>query len=209
MERARARLDKRDKKVGVELLVDAYCDLVDATLLELIEQIGQRYDAPQVAESISMANDVKAKAKQYVPWAAGFIGEQRLPPVINHFHALMHEIESPRGEGHHMVLPLQHHQGINAQPIITSLRDGSAVNLDQGIDLLCEIVDELMVPLAIEPKNLLKFNFVVNKPLDGVISLSRTLLHRMLRKMGRQIPPDLYPLVGEHVGSFLLVDVRR
>ena len=205
VQRARSRLDKHDKKAGVELLVDAYCDLIDTTLLELMERIGQHYDARQIGDGIRMANDVKAKAKHYVPWAAGFIAERRLPPVIHHFHGLMQPISSPRGDGHHIILPLSAGTATDAERILASLHDQSAKDLHEGIELLCLVVAELMVPLATEPKNLLNFNFVVNKPLDGVIALSQSIITRLLRQMGNQIPPDLYPMVAEHIGSFLLL----
>lgn len=73
------------------------------------------------------------------------------------------------------------------------------------IELIIMVIDETMEPLSIEPKNLMKFNFVVNKTLDGIISLVKVLFKRMLRKLAPKLPPVMFPQIAAHLESFLIV----
>ena len=62
-----------------------------------------------------------------------------------------------------------------------------------------------MIPLAIVPKNLMKFNFVVDKTLNGIISLVQILIKRMLHKLSPKIQSKNYPKIAAHLQTFLMV----
>ena len=49
----------------------------------------------------------------------------------------------------------------------------------------------------------------MSKPLDGAISLIRTLIHRMLSRFGEQLTPELYPVVALHLEKFLILEHRK
>jgi hypothetical protein len=206
VQRTSGKITDRDKKLGIDLLVDAYCDVVDHTLIGLLDEIGRSHDSSQLRHARRVADDVQDKARHYVGWAGGLIASHRLPPVIHHFNGLVHEIDLGSGDRSHAVLPVSMPLATRADTVLTTLRDGSAKDLKEGIRLLTTIVDELMIPLAIEPKNLLDFNFLVSKPLDGAIGLVRTLIHRMLARFGEQLTPELYPVVALHLEKFLILE---
>lgn len=209
VQRTSGKITDRDKKLGIDLLVDAYCDVVDHTLIGLLDEIGRTHDSSQLKHAHLVANDVKDKARHYVGWAGGLIASHRLPPVIHHFNGLVHSIDLGAGDRSHAVLPVSSGLATRADIILGTLRDGSAKDLKEGVQLLTIIVDELMIPLAIEPKNLLNFNFLVSKPLDGAIGLVRTLIHRMLVRFGDQITPELYPVVARHLEKFLILQHEK
>lgn len=123
--------------------------------------------------------------------------------------ALVHKIDLGSGACAHAVLPVSAPLAVRADSVLATLRDGTAKDLNEGIRLLTTIVDELMIPLAIQPKNLLDFNFLVSKPLDGAIGLVRTLIHRMLARFGDQLTPELYPLVASHLERFLILELEK
>lgn len=202
--RANGRLTDQDKAQGIDLLVDAYCDIIDTTLITLLDDIGTQYDVKALQDARRIADDVKDKARHYVGWAGGRIASRRLPPVIRHFHGLVHPAPVDAAHSHQLQLPISPALAHRGEEIILTLQHGTATNLDEGIALLNRIVEELMVPLATEPKNLLNFNFVISKPLDGAIAMIRALIQRMLVRFGQQITPPLYPLVGNHLSSFLI-----
>jgi hypothetical protein len=89
--------------------------------------------------------------------------------------------------------------------VIPTLKDGSAQSFDEGIELIIQVIDETMVPLSIEPKNLMKFNFVINKTLDGIIGLVKVLFKRMLRKLAPKLPPEMFPHFAAHLETFLII----
>ncbi|MFN3714317.1 MAG: hypothetical protein ACK4SX_11720 [Alcanivoracaceae bacterium] len=209
VQRTSGKITDRDKKLGIGLLIDAYCDVVDHTLIGLLDEIGRTHDSAQLSHARRVADDVKDKARHYVGWAGGLIASHRLPPVIHHFNGLVHEIDLGNGDRSHAILPVSAPLASRADQVLVTLRDGSAKDLQEGIRLLTTIVDELMIPLAIEPKNLLDFNFLVSKPLDGAIGLVRTLIHRMLMRFGDQLTPELYPVVALHLEKFLILEHRK
>ncbi|MCH8543668.1 MAG: hypothetical protein LAT61_08865 [Alcanivorax sp.] len=202
--RANGRLTDQDKARGIDLLVDAYCDIIDTTLITLLDDIGRQYDHKSLQDARRIADDVKDKARHYVGWAGGRIATRRLPPVIRHFQGLVHPSSAGATHSHQLQMPISPALAQRGADIIVTLQDGTAANLDEGITLLNRIVEELMVPLATEPKNLLNFNFVISKPLDGAIAMIRALIQRMLMRFGQQITPPLYPLIGTHLSTFLI-----
>jgi len=209
VQRTSGKITDRDKKRGIDLLVDAYCDVVDHTLIGLLDEIGRNHDSSQLRHARRVADDVKDKARHYVGWAGGLIASHRLPPVIHHFNGLVHQIDIGAGDQSHAVLPVSPRLANRADIVLGTLHDGSAKDLQEGVRLLTTIVDELMIPLAIEPKNLLAFNFLVSKPLDGAIGLVRNLIHRMLSRFGEQLTPELYPVVALHLEKFLILEHKK
>jgi len=207
--RSTSKITDRDKKLGIDLLVDAYCDVIDHTLIALLDELSHAYDSAQLQQARHAASEVKDKARHYVGWAGGLIANHRLPPVINHFNGLVQQIDLGRGERAHTIMPVSPTLAVRADIILTTLHDGSAKDLQEGVQLLNLIVDELMIPLAVEPKNLLNFNFLVSKPLDGAISLVRTLIHRMLIRFGNQLTPEVYFLVAQHLERFLIIANKK
>lgn len=203
-QRANGRLTDQDKARGIDLLVDAYCDIIDTTLITLLDEIGKHYDVKALQDARRIADDVKDKARHYVGWAGGRIATRRLPPVIRHFQTLVHPSAADAPHSHQLQMPISPALAQRGGDIIVTLQEGTATDLDEGIALLNRIVEELMVPLATEPKNLLNFNFVISRPLDGAIAMIRALIQRMLARFGQQITPPLYPLVGNHLSSFLI-----
>lgn len=206
--RSSGKMTERDKKLGIDLLIDTYCGVIDHLLLDLIDEIGRRYDSRQIADARRLTEEVKHKARHYIGWAGGLISAQRLPPVIAHFNGLVHEFEGKQVSGHHVLMPVSIQVAQRSDAILVSLKDGTAKDLAEGIALLSRIVEDLMIPLAIAPKNLLQFNFMVSKPLDGAIALIRSLIIRALAKFGSQIHKDLYPLIGTHLEQFLVLESR-
>lgn len=205
VERASDRLTNDDKMAGIDLLLDSYYELLDHTLVGLLDEIGQHRDTRQLAEARKAIDDVKSKARHYVHWVGGRIANHRLPPVIHHFHELVHELDLGQGIQHHSVLPISDQVAERSEIVLHQLCSGTAENMDEGLKLMQTIVHELSFPLAIDPKNLLDFHFVVSKPLDGAIVLIRSLLNRMITGFGREIDRDMYPVVGEHLRGFLII----
>lgn len=195
-------LTKKDKAMGIDLLTDAYCHVIDHILVSLLDEISNRYESRQITEARRMAEQVKQKARHYIPWAGGFISAKRLPPVIAYFNSLVYQID----DDHHITVPISASVAERSNAIIASLQTGKAEDLTEGVALLSQVIDHLIGPLVIEPKNLLRFNFVVNKTLDGVIGLLHSLITRSLGKFGRKVSSDLYPLIGSHLGRFLVID---
>lgn len=201
----RTKVTDADKIQGVELLAEAYCDLIDTCFVRLLDDLTNT-DSPskELLDAHRTLEEIKEKTRHYVRWTAGFIANDRLPPVIAHFYAMTHKQGVGRDQPF-MAFDLSPALAADIARVVPTLKDGSAKNFDEGIELIIRVIDESMIPMSIEPKNLMKFNFIVNKTLDGIIAVVNALFKRMLRKLAPKVPVELLPKVGTHLETFLIV----
>lgn len=204
-ERSRARLSESDKKLGAQLLADAYCDVLDHVFFEMLYEINRSHPSPVMKEAIATGEEIKEKIHSSLNWVIGFFSSERIIPVISHFNEMTHALDREGSRQHFTYFPISSPLAARAQRNLAGLADGSAKQLDEGIEVLIEVLEVALDQLVHEPKRLMKFNFVVNKTLDGVISLMLSLFKRMLRKLGAQVPRDLYPQVAAHLTRFLVI----
>ncbi len=201
---SRTHVSDADKLLGIELLIEAYCDLVDTCFVGLINEIQRTHESKDLTEAHRILDEIKDKARHYLRWIATFIAKDRLPPVIEHFYRLMHTLDIG-GTKPFMAFNLSPTTAVEIKRVVTTLEAGTATDFNDAIEMLILVIEEVMVPLVIEPKELMKFNFVVNKTLDGVIALVRVLFKRMLRKLAPKLPQTLYPQIAAHLKTFLIV----
>lgn len=204
-ERSRRRLTDADKKTGARLLADAYCDLLDHCLIDLLRDIQRTHPSPAMDDALRATDDVKAKIHHYLGWVAGFLSSERLVPVIGHFNGLVHELDLHGHHRHFTAFAISTGLADDGTRVLAILREGRTSNLDEGMELLIATIEEALQPLVLQPKQLMRFNFVVDKTLDGVIALVLTLFRRTLRRLGPQLPQELHPRVALHLERFLIV----
>lgn len=201
----RSKVTDADKKLGVELLAEAYCDVIDICFVRLLNDLNNSENpSKELLEAHSVLEDIKEKTRHYVRWSAAFISNDRLSPVIAHFYSMIHKQGVGRDEPF-MAFNLSPSLGAEIARVVPTLKNGNAQNFDEGIELIIKVIEESMIPLSIEPKNLMKFNFIVNKTLDGIIALVNTLFKRMLRKLAPKLSVEMLPKVGTHLETFLIV----
>lgn len=199
------RLSEADKKIGAELLADAYADVLDHCFVELLHELNRVHPTPMLKEAFGVTEEIKEKIHHYLGWVVGFFSAERLTPVIAHFNRITRELNLHGETGPHCVFAIDPQLAADSRTALATLRNGTATNLDEGVEHLLRVIEAALDTLVLEPKQLMKFNFVVNKTLDGVISLLQTLFKRMLRRLGVQVPRDMYPKVSAHLSRFLVV----
>lgn len=205
--RSKVKLVDADKKLGVHLLAETYCDLIDVVFTRLLDDIAKTHQSVMLTEAHAAANEIKEKTRHYLGWVVGFISNDRLIPVIAHFNQLVHKSLEVHGERRaYVAFPISPTLAAEARRVLNTLHDGSAKDVEEGIELLIHFIEEVLEPAVLIPKRLMKFNFVVDKTLTGVISLIMTLFKRMLRKLAPHIPRPLYPQVASHLERFLIID---
>jgi len=204
--RTRKTVSDADKGLAIELLAEAYCDLIDAGCVRLLNAIERAHTFKELQDAQQTIEDIKAKTRHYLRWVSGFIANDRLPPVIAHFHELMHQMDIGEGTQPYIAFTIAQEPVANAQRLMTALQDGSAADLDETIEMLIQVLEEAMVPLLIKPKELMKFNFVVDRTLNGVLAISMKLYKHVVRKLAHKLPRELYPELGAHLGTFMVVE---
>ncbi|WP_410209989.1 hypothetical protein [Aquirhabdus sp.] len=204
-QRTRTEVTDADKKLGLELLIEANCDLIDSGLVTLLDELASMNPSLKFEDTQVKVEDVKAKARHYIQWVGNFISNDRLPPIIAHYHTMMHQLELSGDSKPYLAFNITPEFAVDLQRVLGSLADGSNDNLDEVIEMLVRALEETMKPLFITPKDLMKFNYVVDKTLNGVIALVISIYKRMLRKTIPKIPRELYPRIAAHLNTFVVV----
>ncbi len=203
--RTRTHVTDADKILGLELLIEANCDMIDTGLLALLDELSRTNPSLNFGDTHLRVDEVKAKVRHYIRWASRYIANDRLPPVIAHYYALMHQLNLGSGTKPYLAFNISAEFSADLQRVLSTLADGSTRDLEEVIRLLVRALEETMRPLLIEPKDLMKFNVVVDKTLNGVLMVVIALYKRMLRKTIPKLPQELYPQVAKHLGKFLVI----
>ncbi len=204
-QRTRMTVSDADKKLGLELLIEANCDLIDSGLVTLLNELSRMDPTLKFDDTQVKVEEVKAKARHYIQWVGGYIANDRLPPVIEHYHTMMHRLDLGTDMKPYLAFNITPEFAADLQRVLRSLAEGSADDLDEVVELLVRALEETMKPLFMTPKDLMKFNYVVDKTLNGVIALVVSIYKRMLRKTIPKVPRELYPRVAEHLSTFVVV----
>ncbi|MGH8491598.1 MAG: hypothetical protein ACRERR_00605 [Moraxellaceae bacterium] len=201
------RLTEADKKTGALLLADTLCDLLDFCFTDLMKELQREHPSRSIEMGLATSENIKEKIHHYLGWIVTFLSSERLVPVIEHYNSLVHEMTLHGQPQTVVAFPISAALAAEASRVLGELRSGEAKNADEGMTLLIHAIEILLEPAILIPKDLMKFNFLVNKTLDGVISVVMALFKRELRKLGPQLPRTHYPQVAQHLERFLIVSL--
>ena len=186
-------------KLATRLIQDSAPELITTFFSELITHLQRAGDVPAYREAASMVSEIADKLTHYLGWASAFFSNERIKPAVSHYHAMM--LQRPMQGSMQPVIafaiPAELAQRL--ERLLTPLSQGQAASAHEGIEALIEVIDIALHALLIKPKQLMKFNFVVDKTLNGVISLTQTLSYRSLRKIADQMPAAHQPVLAQHL----------
>ena len=198
-----------DKREATKLLADALHGILDTVFTQLIQNIDRSFDvsgphSKAIKASEDTINDVKHKIDHYLVWLVKFLSNKRLVPVIAHYDSMVHQL--PRTEIYYAGFSISPELGRRAEKELREMKDGTRTSAEEGIELLIEFLDISVDPVVREPMKLMNFNFVVTRTLNGVLNLAMGHVRKMLRKLPPILPPELLPLLAEHMEAFLVFD---
>ncbi len=76
--------------------------------------------------------------------------------------------------------------------------------IEESVEPLIETIETALVPLIYTPKDLMGFNFVISKTINGVINVLHTLFKHTLRKLPPHLRVESYPGIAAHFETFLI-----
>ena len=191
-------------KLATRLIQDAAHELITIFFSDLIADLQNAGDLPAYREGASMVSEIADKLTHYLGWASAFFSNERIKPAVSHYHAMM--LQHPLDGSMQPVIAFAIPDALakRLEKVLVPLSQGQAASAHEGIEALIEVIDLALHALLIKPKQLMKFNFVVDKTLNGVISLTQNLSFRSLRKIGEQMPAAHQPVLAQHLQQFLL-----
>lgn len=180
----RGEKESLSKQLGA-IFTEMSCQVLDQVFGNLIEEKrntpldakGQKSlkEAEQIFEQIESA------LRKYMPWSISFFGNDRLKPVANH---ILQKFDHSDPDHIYMYYVLDRQLGEEASHNIQQVLDGNIQTLPATLKNLVTIIDLGISEFIRDPKTLLKFNFVVDKTLNGVINLITSTGYKRLEKVG-------------------------
>lgn len=191
------KLNAGNREPQAKLLGDTFakisCEVID-------QAFGQSSDnASSDKDSQKVLKQVKDAMMKYMPWSVSFFGNDRLLPLVNHIHGLMYHKDS----NHFISYQVDKSLVDQLLDDVDKMKDGQNQYVQPALKKFTKIVDQGVTSLIREPKNLLKFNMVVDKTLNGVINLTTQLAYKRFEKLSTMYDAKTLSQYFDHFLVFL------
>ncbi|MDY6461245.1 hypothetical protein SKM52_00735 [Acinetobacter faecalis] len=160
-----------------QVLAEMSCHLVDQVFGE-IAKIRAHADL----ESENTLQQIKDNLKKYMPWAIALFSNERLNPLVEYLQTQM----QCKNEQHFLTYRVDQSLLNYAINYMEQIEKGDQSYIVPAFQVFTKIVDQGIDQLIYAPKKLLKFNFVVDKTLTGVIHLTTQLGYKRIEKVSTQ-----------------------
>ncbi|MCH7306812.1 hypothetical protein MMO38_01465 [Acinetobacter sp. NIPH 1852] len=162
------------------VLSEMACEVVEQVFMVLLNENQQH---SKTGESEKVIQQILEAIRKYMPWSISFFSNERLVPLVEYLSKTL-LIEDDKI---YMTYPVEQQL---AQQVIASgqkLAEGDSREIANALKRLTEVIDVGVTHLIREPKKCLKFNFVVDKTLNGVINMTTHLGYKRLEKLATQL----------------------
>lgn len=203
-QRAAKPISDEDKALGADLLAQTYVQLLDSCFTHLLDELNSSQPDKMLQDASKVIHKVQGDAQHYIGWLIKFIANKRVPPVIHHFHDLVHLRKVDGADHPFVVIPVTESYANKASDVMKALAKKDATRIEEGVELLIEAIETALIPLVYTPKDLMGFNFVISKTINGVINVLHTLFKHTLRKLPPHIQVESYPAIAKHFEGFLI-----
>ena len=170
------------------------CELIDQAFGSLVNQ-----SSSKDGDSEKVLKQVKDAITKYMPWSVSFFGNDRLLPMVNHVNGLMKR----RNDQGYITYTVNKVVVEELLGCAEQLKQGNTAYVKLGLKAFTQVVDQGVTSLIREPKKLLKFNMVVNKTLDGVISLTTGIGYKRFDKLSSIYDAQTIGKYFDHFVAFL------
>lgn len=175
-------------------LADIACQIVEQVFgyLSEISAKQQQFESERTVEQIIVS------IRKHLPWSMQLLNNERLKLLIND---LAHMTSVQDGKiWLKYPIPAQLARDFAQQ---CQRMQADPQQIPAAFASVIEIIDQGVTQLVREPKKKLKFNFVVDKSLAGVIGLTTQLGYKRLEKMGKQLNPEQAQAYVQHFLKFI------
>lgn len=189
-------LGKVVSEIACQVINQVFTDLIKAQSVRATSDT----DKKMVDESIKVIQTIEEAVRKYLPWSVSFFSNERLLPVVNH----MATLKAERDGEIYIRYDVENTLIQEAMGCIEQVRQQQPNSALRAFKSLIKIIDQGVTVLIREPKSMLKFNFVVDKTLTGVINMTTHLGYKRLEKLGTQIDHTTANHYVDHFMGFLI-----
>ncbi|KGT48724.1 hypothetical protein [Acinetobacter sp. HR7] len=183
-----------------ETLADIACEIIEQVFGRLA-----RMSTSADQESEKIIQQIKGTTRKYMPWSVSFFGNDRLLPLVNYLYEMTHEIEGD----YYVRYPVEKNLVLELYSYVQEIKSGNSHYVSPALKAFTEVVDQGVTQLVRQPKQLLKFNVVVDKTLNGVINLTTQLGYKRFDKLGSLHDADTIGYYFEHFLAFLDEEIKQ
>lgn len=143
--------------------------------------VDNEYTKGSGAETKKVIEQITQQLQKYMPWSVSLFGNERLLPVANYLTGQFIEQDGQKYLQYPLDTKIAQQMLVSAQAIM----DGNQSKIYIGFENMTFIIDAGINELIKKPKDMLKFNIVADKTLNGVIKLLNSLGNKNLEKTGK------------------------
>ncbi len=178
------------------VLSEMACEVIEQVFMVLLQE-NQHHS--QTGESEKVIQQILEAIRKYMPWSVSFFGNDRLVPVVEYLSKTI-QLED---EKVYMTYPIEQQLAQQVKTSSQKLAGGDRHETVNALKLLTDVIDVGVTHLIREPKKCLKFNFVVDKTLNGVINMTTHLGYKRLEKLGTQLDQQVAVVYVDYFLKFM------
>lgn len=194
--------EKLAKPLG-EVLADLSCEIVDRMFGDLLKKSKANAQTDQehrmIQDSEKVIQQIIETFRKYMPYAVSLFGNERLVPLVNYLKNQMLE----KNDQPYLTFNIADNLLQKALQNGGKIKSGDQASIVPAFDGLIKIIDEGVTALIREPKTILKFNFVIDKTLSGVLNMTTSLGYKRLEKLATQMDVRMANQYVEHFLGFV------
>ena len=179
-----------------DVLSEMACEVIEQVFMVLLQE-NQHHS--QTGESEKVIQQILEAIRKYMPWSVSFFGNDRLVPVVEYLSKTI-QLED---EKVYMTYPIEQQLAQQVKSSSHKLAGGDRHETVNALKLLTDVIDVGVTHLIREPKKCLKFNFVVDKTLNGVINMTTHLGYKRLEKLGTQLDQQVAVIYVDYFLKFM------
>ena len=178
------------------VLSEMACEVIEQVFMVLLQE-NQHHS--QTGESEKVIQQILEAIRKYMPWSVSFFGNDRLVPVVEYLSKTI-QLED---EKVYMTYPIEQQLAQQVKSSSHKLAGGDRHETVNALKMLTDVIDVGVTHLIREPKKCLKFNFVVDKTLNGVINMTTHLGYKRLEKLGTQLDQQVAVIYVDYFLKFM------
>ena len=178
------------------VLSEMACEVIEQVFMVLLQE-NQHHS--QTGESEKVIQQILEAIRKYMPWSVSFFGNDRLVPLVEYLSKTI-QLED---EKVYMTYPIEQQLAQQVKSSSQKLAGGDRHETVNALKLLTDVIDVGVTHLIREPKKCLKFNFVVDKTLNGVINMTTHLGYKRLEKLGTQLDQQVAVIYVDYFLQFM------
>ena len=178
------------------VLSEMACEVIEQVFMVLLQE-NQHHS--QTGESEKVIQQILEAIRKYMPWSVSFFGNDRLVPLVEYLSKTI-QLED---ENVYMTYPIEQQLAQQVKSSSQKLAGGDRHETVNALKLLTDVIDVGVTHLIREPKKCLKFNFVVDKTLNGVINMTTHLGYKRLEKLGTQLDQQVAVIYVDYFLKFM------